>query len=150
MTGMTIRSTAFKDHGEIPRDHSRAAGDVSPQLQWSGVPDDTAELALVCDDPDAPSGTFIHWLVAGIPPGTTGLDAGADLKQYAVGRNDFGEPGYGGPHPPSGGSRHRYFFRVYALSAPTNLADGFDFEELKLRIDATTLAAGTLVGTYAR
>ncbi len=149
MAGMTIRSTAFKDYGEIPRDHSRAAGDVSPQLQWSGVPEDTAELALVCDDPDAPSGTFIHWLVAGIPPETTGLDVGADLKQYAVGRNDFGEQGYGGPHPPPG-SRHRYFFRVYALSAQTRLADGFDFEELNRQLDANTLAAGTLVGTYAR
>ncbi|MBE1559248.1 YbhB/YbcL family Raf kinase inhibitor-like protein [Nonomuraea africana] len=134
----------------IPRDHSHEAGDVSPQLQWSDVPDGSAELALVCEDPDAPSGTFTHWLVAGIPPDTTQMEAGAELKAYVVGRNDFGRQGYGGPHPPPGDDPHRYFFRLYALSAPTDLSDGFSAEDLRRATEGTVLASGTLVGTYGR
>ncbi|GAA5038131.1 hypothetical protein HNP84_003276 [Thermocatellispora tengchongensis] len=150
MAGITLRSTAFNDHAMIPRTYSHEAGDVSPPLQWADVPGGTAELALLCEDPDAPGGTFTHWLVAGIPPETSGLDAGAELGEYVVGRNDFGDLGYGGPHPPPGDDPHRYFFRLYAFAAPTGLAEGFSAEDFKSAAKADVLASGTLVGTYGR
>ncbi|GLX02746.1 YbhB/YbcL family Raf kinase inhibitor-like protein [Microtetraspora sp. NBRC 16547] len=150
MAGITLRSTAFGDHAVIPRGYSHDAGDVSPPLQWSGVPPETAELALVCEDPDAPGGTFTHWLVAGIPPESDHLDAGAKLGEHLVGRNDFGRQGFGGPHPPVGDAPHRYFFRLYALSAPPGLSDGFSARDLRRAVEGRVLASGTLVGTYAR
>jgi Raf kinase inhibitor-like YbhB/YbcL family protein len=150
MAGMTLRSTAFNDHTMIPHAYSHEAGDVSPPLEWSEVPDEAAELALLCEDPDAPTGTFTHWLVAGIPPETAQLEAGAELKSHVVGRNDFGQRGYGGPHPPPGDDPHRYFFRLYALSAPTRLGDGFSSEEFQRAIKDKVLASGNLVGLYGR
>jgi Raf kinase inhibitor-like YbhB/YbcL family protein len=149
MAGITVRSSAFNDHAMIPHEHSHEAGDVSPELEWTGVPDGAAELALLCEDPDAPMGTFNHWLVAGIPPDTTSLENGAELKSFVVGRNDFGSQGYGGPQPPVGDT-HRYFFRVYALSAPSGLADGFSADDFHRAIEGKTAASGTLVGTYGR
>ncbi|TDD46040.1 YbhB/YbcL family Raf kinase inhibitor-like protein [Nonomuraea terrae] len=150
MAGITLRSSAFNDHTLIPYEHSHEAGDLSPELEWEGVPDGAAELALLCDDPDAPMGSFTHWLVAGIPPDTTGLDPGADLKGLAVGRNDYGGQGYGGPHPPVGDAPHRYFFRLFALTRPSGLSDGFSADEFRRAIDGNTLASGTFVGTYGR
>ncbi|TMR90993.1 YbhB/YbcL family Raf kinase inhibitor-like protein [Nonomuraea basaltis] len=149
MAGIALSSMAFNDHAMIPHEYSHEAGDVSPHLRWADVPDGTAELALLCEDPDAPSGTFTHWLVAGIPPDTTELDAGAELKGFVVGRNDFGTPGYGGPHPPPG-DNHRYFFRLYAVSEPTGLADGFSPADLQRALEGKVLASGTLVGTFGR
>ncbi|WP_084955308.1 YbhB/YbcL family Raf kinase inhibitor-like protein [Thermoactinospora rubra] len=150
MAGITLRSSAFDDHTLIPREYSHEEGDVSPPLEWSGVPPEAAELALVCEDPDAPRGTFTHWLVAGIPPETDGLAAGAELKEYVVGRSDFGQEGYGGPHPPVGDDPHRYFFRLYALSSPSGLADGFTAERFRRAVEGKVIASGTLVGTYGR
>ncbi|WP_188195238.1 YbhB/YbcL family Raf kinase inhibitor-like protein [Nonomuraea sp. SYSU D8015] len=150
MAGVMLRSTAFDDHAMIPYEYSHEAGDVSPPLQWADVPGEAAELALVCEDPDAPTGTFAHWLVAGIRPDITELEPGAELKEYVVGRNDFGAEGYGGPHPPPGDNPHRYFFRLYALAAPTGLPDGFDAADFRRAIEGNVLASGTLVGTYGR
>ncbi|MGP3910789.1 YbhB/YbcL family Raf kinase inhibitor-like protein [Nonomuraea sp. 10N515B] len=134
----------------IPREYSHEAGDVSPALEWAGVPDEAAELVLVCEDPDAPGGTFTHWLVAGIPPDASGLEAGDELKAFTVGRNDFGTQGYGGPHPPPGDAPHRYFFRLYAMPASTGLADGSSAAEFRRATEGKVLASGTLVGTYGR
>lgn len=147
---MELRSTAFNDHTPIPDTYARDGKNVSPGLEWSGVPDGAAELALVCEDPDAPRGTFVHWLVAGIAPGTTAIEAGALPPEAVLGRNDFGDAGWDGPQPPVGDPAHRYFFRLFALDTATGLAPGFDAEALRQRIDASQIDSGTIVALYQR
>lgn len=112
---LSISSPAFEPEGRIPPRCSKNGGNVQPEIQIRGVPDGAAELALICHDPDAPLPFgFTHWLLYGIPPETRviGENAGND---YKPGQNDFGEPGYGGPRPPSGHGPHHYYFWVYAL-----------------------------------
>jgi Raf kinase inhibitor-like YbhB/YbcL family protein len=150
MDEMTLHSPAFSDHTLIPAEYSHQSGDVSPPLEWSDVPDGVAELALVCEDPDAPSGTFAHWLLADIDPGTGGIEAGDRPSEAVVGRNDFGSPGYGGPHPPVGDEPHRYFFRLYGLSQESGLKDGFSAADFRVAVQGKVVASGTLVGTYGR
>lgn len=150
MAGITLRSSAFNDHAMIPHENSHEAGDVSPELEWGEPPDETAELTLVCEDPDAPTGTFTHWLVAGIPTDVRRLEPGAELKEFVVGRNDFGTQGYGGPQPPAGDQPHRYFFRLFALASASGLDDGFSADDFHLALEGNVLASGTLVGTYGR
>lgn len=150
MEEMTLRSTAFGDHTLMPSDYSHDSGDLSPPLEWSPAPEQVVELALACEDPDAPSGTFAHWLLAGIDPVTTGLDAGERPTGAVLGRNDYGAGGYGGPKPPAGDDPHRYFFRLYGLAEPSGLRDGFTAEDLRAAVEDKTVASGTLVGTYAR
>ncbi|QKG18892.1 YbhB/YbcL family Raf kinase inhibitor-like protein [Actinomadura verrucosospora] len=150
MEEMTLRSAAFDDHTLMPSDYSHDRGDVSPPLEWSQAPEEVVELALACEDPDAPVGTFAHWLVAGIDPVTTALDAGEQPTGAVLGRNDYGTEGYGGPKPPAGDDPHRYFFRLYGLAEPSGLRDGFTAEELRDAVENKVVAAGTLVGTFAR
>ncbi|SNT60918.1 hypothetical protein SAMN05443665_106024 [Actinomadura meyerae] len=150
MKEMTLRSSAFNDHTLIPSEYSHDRGDVSPPLEWSEPPEEVVELALVCEDPDAPVGTFTHWLLAGIDPATTSLDAGEQPTGAVAGRNDYGTAGYGGPHPPVGDDPHRYFFRLYGLSEPSGLRDGFTAEDLQDALQDKVVATGTLVGTFAR
>ncbi|WP_344593897.1 YbhB/YbcL family Raf kinase inhibitor-like protein [Actinomadura vinacea] len=147
---MTLRSRAFGDQDPIPAEYSHANGDTSPPLEWSEAPGEVVELALVCEDPDAPSGTFVHWLLAGIPPKTTGLEPGERPAGTVTGRNGYGTPGYGGPHPPPGDRPHRYFFRLYGLAEPSGLTDGFTTEDLQAVIEEKAVASGPLVGTYRR
>ncbi|MBA9006791.1 MULTISPECIES: YbhB/YbcL family Raf kinase inhibitor-like protein [Thermomonospora] len=150
MHEIELRSSAFNDHALIPNEYSHAAGDASPPLEWSNVPDETAELVLLCEDPDAPTGTFVHWLLAGIPPETEGLDAGESPTEAVEGRNDYGATGYGGPHPPVGDRPHRYFFRLAALSEPSGLEPGFTAEDYREAIEEKVIGTGTLVGTFGR
>ncbi|MFC6879059.1 MULTISPECIES: YbhB/YbcL family Raf kinase inhibitor-like protein [Actinomadura] len=150
MEHLKMRSTAFDDQAPIPDEYSHAAGDVHPPLRWEETPADAAELVLSAEDPDAPSGTFVHWLLAGIPPETDGLDAGEQPTGGVEGRNDYGATGYGGPNPPEGDEPHRYFFRLYALSRPSGLSTGFTEEDLRIVLRENVIASGTLVGTYAR
>jgi Raf kinase inhibitor-like YbhB/YbcL family protein len=147
---MMLRSAAFNDHTLIPKEYSHEAGDVSPPLEWSGVPDEAAELIVTCQDPDAPHGTFTHWLLAGIPPETEGLGSGDQPTEAVAGRTDYGSAGYGGPCPPRGDDPHRYFFRLLALSEPSNLAPGFSGADLEEAVEEKVIATGTLVGTYGR
>lgn len=146
---MTLSSPAFDDHAAIPRQFSHADGDQAPPLTWKGAPDGTAELVLVCDDPDAPDGTFVHWLLAGIDPDVGGSEPGQQPAGAVAGRNDFGAAGYGGPHPPAGDDPHRYRFRLYALPQPSGLAQGFTADELASHTERA-LATTTLVGLYDR
>lgn len=146
---MKLRSPAFSDHALIPRQYSHENGDVSPPLMWTEVPEGTAELALVCEDPDTSIGTFVHWLLAAIPSEEGGLEAGRQPAAAVAGRNGFGAPGYGGPHPPVGDDPHRYFFRLYALPEPSGLRAGFTAEDLAPLRDKA-LGTATLVGTYGR
>ncbi|OLT19732.1 phosphatidylethanolamine-binding protein [Actinomadura sp. CNU-125] len=150
MKDMTLRSEAFDDHTIIPSEYSHDSGDVSPPLEWSDAPEEVVELALACEDPDAPTGTFAHWLVAGIDPVTTGLDPGERPTGAIVGRNDYGADGYGGPKPPIGDDPHRYYFRLYGLSEPSGLGTGFTAEDLRDAMADKIVASGTLVGTFAR
>lgn len=146
---MPLRTSAFKDHGMIPDRYSKDGDDVPPPLEWSDVPDGTVELVLLCEDPDAPNATFLHWLVAGIDPGTTSISESAPAGATAW-RNDFGDEGYGGPQPPVGDEPHRYFFRLYALREPLDLPVGTPLEDVKGALAERKLATGTVVGRFAR
>lgn len=150
MQEITLRSPAFDDHGEIPKEYSHEAGDVSPPLQWSGVPEEAVELVLRCEDPDAPVGTFIHWLLAAIPPETEGMAAGDPPAGAVPGMNDYGRLGYGGPHPPPGDPPHRYVFQLMALSESSGLTSGFSAGDLDEAVEGKVLGTGTLVGLYGR
>ena len=150
MAGIELRSPSFGDHQPIPARHAKDHENLSPPLEWSGVPEEAAELAVLCEDPDAPRGTFVHWVLAGLQPTAPGLAEGEHPAGAVEGRNDFGEEGYGGPLPPVGDPPHRYFFRVYAASAPLGLTGAPSAEELRRALEGKELASGTLVGTYQR
>jgi Raf kinase inhibitor-like YbhB/YbcL family protein len=150
MAGIQLRSPSFGDRQPIPARHAKDHDNLSPALEWSGVPQEAAELALLCEDPDAPRGTFTHWVLAGLEPTATGLAEGEHPAAAVEGRNDFGEQGYGGPLPPVGDGPHRYFFRVYAASAPLGLVAGASADDLRRALEGKELASGTLVGTYQR
>jgi hypothetical protein len=148
---MELTTGAFEPGGSIPDQHSRPGGNVSPLLRWSGVPSETVELMLTCTDPDAPSGTFVHWVVAGIPPNLTFLPLGADRSDGLVaGRNGFGDDGYGGPEPPPGDAAHRYVFRLHALAEPSGLTEGATYEEAMSVTERAALATVELVGRFGR
>ena len=148
-----ITSTAFENGGEIPVKYTCDGDDVSPPLRWDGVPDGTKSLALICDDPDAPMGTWVHWVLFNIPPDVTGLPekvpSQPHLENGAVhGINDFRNYGYGGPCPPGG--THRYFFKIYALDTVLNLKAGATKAQLLDAIEGHILAKGELMGKYSR
>lgn len=149
---MTIQLTspAFPPNGPIPRKHTGEGPDISPPLAWSGLPAGTKELALICDDPDAPTPKpWVHWVLYKLPPTLSGLmegSAGGGLE----GQTDFGRPGWGGPMPPRGHGVHRYFFRLYALDRPVALKAGASKEDLLAAMKGHILDQGELVGTYER
>ena len=145
-----LRSPAFSDHTAIPVRYSRMSDNISPPLEWSDVPEGTAELAVLCEDPDAPSGTFLHWLVTGIPATSRNLPASVTPPGATTWTNDFGEPAYGGPQPPVGDDAHRYFFRLYALPSPLDLSPDTPVDQVRRRLQDDALATGTLVGLFAR
>ncbi|MGW2561523.1 YbhB/YbcL family Raf kinase inhibitor-like protein [Streptomyces sp. NPDC001514] len=150
MTGIQLTSAAFDDHAAIPRRHSGEGDDVSPPLAWSAVPDGTSELVLLCEDPDAPSGTFLHWLVTGIDPGSTGALEGEPPPGGQEWPNGFGRVGWGGPMPPPGHGAHRYFFRLWAVSESLPVHGRPTADAVHRAVKGRELASGTLVGTYQR
>ena len=148
-----LTSAVFSEGEMIPVRHTCDGEDVSPPLNWTGAPDETAGLALVCDDPDAPVGTWDHWVLFNIPAETTGLPeaipADATLESGAVhGCNSWGRLGYGGPCPPGG--THRYFFYLYALSARLSLQSGVTKQQLQQAMQGLVLDQGQLMGRYQR
>ena len=150
---LEINSTAFSEGELIPARYTCDGPDVSPELSWSGVPEAAKSLALICDDPDAPMGTWVHWVLFNIPPGANGLPgeipSDASLENGARhGRNDFRRLGYGGPCPPGG--THRYFFKLYALDAELALESGITKAELLEAMQGHILDEGQLMGTYSR
>ncbi len=145
-----LTSPAFEDGDVIPDRYTRLGGNVSPLLEWSGVPEDAVELVLLVEDPDAPSGTFNHWLVAGLAPGVERLDEGKVPPGTVEGSNDFGEEGYGGPQPPTGDPAHRYVFTLLALSDSTELDNGASSLDFRDAVEGVQLARGQLLGRYAR
>lgn len=146
---LTIESSAFRPGATIPKKHTCDGADASPPLSWSGAPAATRELAILCEDPDAPGGTFLHWVAWGIPPGAGRLAEGVQDPGMKTGVNGFGSRGYRGPCPPPG-KPHRYFFRVFALDAPLGLAAGASAGELRKAMKGHVLAEGELIGTYGR
>jgi len=152
-TALELKSTAFSDGAAIPARYSCDGADVSPPLAWSGAPAGTKSFALIAEDPDAPAGTWTHWIVYDLPPRCTGLPAAIPKGNYVPGGGkqgltSFRSVGYGGPCPPSG--RHRYFFFLYALDRPTGLPAGASKEQLRATMKGHILAEACLMGTYAR
>jgi Raf kinase inhibitor-like YbhB/YbcL family protein len=148
---MKLESPAFRHGGLIPDKYSKDGGNITPPLAWTGVPRGTKSLALIMDDPDAPSGVFVHWLVYDIPPTVTELEEGLPPKPTLPngarqGRNGFGGMGYGGPQPPSG--THRYFFHLYALDSKLDLPAGASREELDQAMQGHILEEAQLMGRY--
>ncbi len=146
--GFTVTSTAFADGQPIPAKYTGDGADVSPPLAWEGAPKSTVELALICEDPDAPDRDFVHWVAYGMAPGTASLAEGATAGLTA-GRNDFGTTGYKGPAPPRG-KAHHYRFRLMALDAKTGLGAGADKQALRDAVKGHVLAEADLIGTYQR
>lgn len=149
MAGIELRSPSFNDHAFIPDRHARLGDDLSPSLEWSAVPEQAVELVLLCADPDAPNGTFLHWLVTGIEPTSSGVSEGATPPRGREWLNDFGGHGWGGPQPPVGDPAHRYFFRLYALDSPVRLPAEPTADDVQQAADGA-LGSGILVGLYHR
>jgi len=149
-----LETKAFPKSGEIPARYTCSGDDVSPALSWSGAPQNTKSFALIVDDPDAPSGTFTHWLVYELPAATHQLPESVsktdDLSGGGrQGRNDFRRVGYGGPCPPPG-KAHRYFFKLYALNAALNLPAGASRQDLEAAMRGHVIAQAERMGKFAR
>jgi Raf kinase inhibitor-like YbhB/YbcL family protein len=154
INGITLISDAFAQGQPIPQRHTCDGEDLSPPLSWEGLPTETQSVVLICDDPDAPMGTWVHWILCNLPPETTSLPEGvpavSQLPNGAVqGITDFGRPGYGGPCPPRGGP-HRYFFRIAALDTVLSLEPGPTRDDVEHAMEGHVLAQGSLMGTYER
>ena len=145
---LTLRSPAFLDGSTIPPRYTCEGEDVSPPLFWGEPPTGTHSLALIVEDPDAPRGTFTHWIGWALPPILRELPEG--VEPPAEGRNGFGTVGYRGPCPPPGHHVHRYFFRLYALSADPELEPGASAREFHEAIAGLIVDATELLGTYSR
>ena len=143
-----LNSSAFTDGETIPKKYTCDGQDVSPPLSWSGVPTGTRSLLLIVDDPDAPRGTWVHWVLLDMPPDLQGLPEGAQ-GEGIEGKNDFGRQGYGGPCPPRG-SNHRYYFKLYALDSALGLKAGATKGEAEKAMQGHVIAWGQLMGRYGR
>jgi len=148
-----VTSSAFVDGGMIPAKYTCDGSDISPPLQWEAVPEATKSIALVCDDPDAPVGTFVHWVLFNLPAETKELAENMPSAEGVGGggvhgKSDFGRLGYGGPCPPSG--THRYYFKIYALDTMLDLESGCRKSDLLKAIEGHILGEGQLMGKYKR
>jgi Raf kinase inhibitor-like YbhB/YbcL family protein len=146
---MDLTSANFEEGDPIPRVHTCDGEDMPPELHWSGVPSGVVGLALTCEDPDAPGGTFVHWVAWGIDPSSGRLGAD-DVSGIRQGQNGFGNDGFGGPCPPPGHGPHHYEFTLYALDQSLDLEPGSTIEALRAAIDGHVRANATLMGTYER
>lgn len=142
-----LTSPAFNHSTQIPVKYSCDGQDISPPLAWRDIPEGTQSLALVMDDPDAPAGTWVHWILFNLPPDLGELPEQTSLPDNAqVGKNNWGRTDYGGPCPPSG--THRYFFKLYALDTTLNLDSPPDKTQLLQAMEGHILAQAELMGTY--
>jgi Raf kinase inhibitor-like YbhB/YbcL family protein len=151
---MEVSSDAFAKEGQIPVGYTCDGTNISPPLSWGPVPHGTASIAILVTDPDAPGGTFIHWMAYNIPPGTREIPVGGPGKDVlpagsVQGMNDMGRPGYGGPCPPKG-IPHHYHFTVYALDSTISLTGKRDGRMLAEALAGHILAKGETVGIYRR
>lgn len=151
---LSLRSAAFEPGSRIPQIYTCDGRDVSPPLRWTGAPRGTAGFALICDDPDAPMGTWVHWVLYNIPADTDrlpeALPASERLESGVLqGGNDFGKIGYGGPCPPRG-KPHRYFFRLYALDCQLSTTAGLTKKALLAQMQGHVLENTEFHGLYGR
>lgn len=142
---LEVRSTVFSQNGHIPAVYTCEGEDINPPLEIGNIPQNTKTLAIIMEDPDAPMGTFDHWLVWNIPPNAAITERS---NPGISGTNSFGKTGYGGPCPPSG--VHRYYFRVYALDNELNLLAGADKKTLLQAMEGHILCQGELMGRYSK
>ncbi len=152
----SLTSSAFKEGAAVPVKYTCDGPDLSPPLTWSGAPQGTAAFALIADDPDAPAGTWVHWVLYDLPPSVSELpenvpktEAPGNLAGALQGKNDFRRSGYGGPCPPPGPA-HRYFFKLYALDAKLRLKGGASKQDVERAVQGHVLGTAQLMGTYAR
>ena len=149
-----VSSPAFAPGGEIPAQYTCKGSDESPPLEWSGAPAKTAAFALILDDPDAPGGTWVHWVMWNLPAGVTSVSQGVPRTERldngaGQGRNSFRKIGYNGPCPP-GRATHRYVFHLYALDAKLDLAPGANRSQLDSAMQGHILAQTEYMGTFHR
>lgn len=150
---LDIRSSAFEEGELIPEKYTCDGEDISPPLSWTQPPKETKSIVLICDDPDAPMGTWVHWVLFGLLPDTLELPEGVSSAKEVLGGakhglNDFRKYGYGGPCPPGG--THRYFFRIYAVDTHVDLKAGATKNDVLDAIKGHILAEGQLMGRYSR
>jgi Raf kinase inhibitor-like YbhB/YbcL family protein len=151
---LELTSSSFSAGGTIPKQSTCDGQDSSPQLSWSAPPAGTQSFALIADDPDAPAGTWVHWVLYDLPGTARELPEGSPKQEELPtggrqGKNDFGKIGYGGPCPPAG-KPHRYFFKLYALDAKLNLKGGATKADVERAMKGHILAQGELIGRYGR
>jgi Raf kinase inhibitor-like YbhB/YbcL family protein len=147
---MNLTSPAFSDGERIPEKYTCEGDDLSPPLFWDDVPEPVWEFALTCEDPDAPGGTFVHWVVWGIDPSLGEVEEGMLPLGARLGQNGFGRAGYGGPCPPPGHGTHHYHLTLFALSAPADLEEGSSIEDLRRAIEGKVMTEASLMGTFER
>ena len=150
----TLRSPAFDGGGDMPARYSCKGEDVSPALEWIGAPSKTASFAIIMEDPDAPGGLWVHWVLWNLPPSKHSLPENVSKRDEQddgsrQGRNSFGKVGYNGPCPPMG-QKHRYFFRAYALDQKLDLAPGATRDQLDAAMKGHMLAQSDYVGEFER
>ena len=153
METLEVTSSAFSNGGMIPTKHTCDGKDISPPLAWSKLPAGTKSLTIIADDPDAPSRTWVHWVIYNIPPTLQSVPEAVPQKDTVLGGakqgiTDFRTIGYGGPCPPGG--THRYFFRVYALDKEVTLPPGSKKDDVLKAMEGHILAQGELMGKYSR
>jgi hypothetical protein len=151
---LTLQSSDFANGGDIPRTFSCDGEDRSPALSWNGAPQGTKNFALIADDPDAPGGIFVHWVIFNIPAGKQSLPSRVEKKEQLAdgskqGKNSFGKIGYNGPCPPPG-KAHRYFFKLYALDSELALSPGASNSDVERAMQGHTLAKAEWMGKYQR
>lgn len=151
---ISLSSSAFKQGEAIPKTYTADGANLSPPLQWSNLPNNAKSIALICDDPDAPTGTWTHWVIYNIPSSQStlaeGMKAEATLANgVKQGVNSFHKTGYCGPSPPPG-KPHHYFFRLYALDSFLKVDAGLDAAQLRHALQNHLVAQGELIGTYGR
>ena len=152
---MELKSSVFKNGETIPVKYTCDGDDISPPLSWSGAPAGTKSFVLIMDDPDAPMGTWVHWVVYNIPANVTNLPEKVPpeekLKDGTLqGKNSWGRIGYGGPCPPPPTGAHRYFFKLYAIDKVLSLGPGATKEKVLKAIEGHVLSKAELMGRYKR
>jgi Raf kinase inhibitor-like YbhB/YbcL family protein len=154
MMKLDVTSSAFHNGQAIPKQYTADGKNISPPITWNSPPPGTKSIAVICDDPDAPVGTWVHWVVYGIPGTATGLEEAIPPEKVLAngarqGTNSFHKIGYGGPSPPPG-KPHRYFFKVYAVDKDLTGEPQANAKQVEDAVAGHTLAEGQLMGTYGR
>ena len=149
-SGLKITSSAFIHEGMIPARYTCDGDDIAPELSWRHVPDSVVSFAMICDDPDAPNGDWVHWVLYNIPAEDSclSLEKREQVPRHLDGLNSWGNTGYGGPCPPNG--THRYYFKLYALDTVLDLGEGATKDELLRAMEGHIMVSGQIMGRYER